>query len=303
MEAVSQMTVWEKRTVKEDSGKTLEKFLRESGFSKKEISRLKFRREGIKVDGKQMRSTEILKEGQRICLRLDDDVKTDYAVRRDLPKSHICYEDRDILILNKPSGISCHPGRGHFDDSLGAQAVSYLRAKGEENALRLVGRLDKDTSGAVVFAKNQAAAARLWKQRERGTFHKTYMALIHGILENGEGKITFPLERVPGEKNRMRAAEQGKGVSAVTFYRTIHIFDTDTEKISLVECTLETGRTHQIRVHMACLGHPIIGDPFYGWEDRAKCLCLHAGKVVLRQPFSGESICIQIFSPFLPDRP
>lgn len=297
------MRDWEKRITKEDSGKTIEKLLRESGFSKKEISRLKFRQGGMTVDGQKVRSTEILKEGQLVSLRLDDDKKKDYGVLENRPEISICYEDQDLLILDKPSGMSCHPGRGHFSDNLGAYVAAYLREKGEENALRLVGRLDKDTSGAVVFAKNQTAAARLWKQREEGTFHKIYTALVHGILKPREGKISVPLEPVPGVKNRMRAAEEGKGTRAVTFYRTKRIYDTDTEKISLVECTLETGRTHQIRVHMASLGHPVLGDPFYGKIDSAKRLCLHSEKVVLRQPFTGEFICVQIFSPFLPDRP
>ncbi|MDO4305319.1 MAG: RluA family pseudouridine synthase [Eubacteriales bacterium] len=290
------MRTWEKRSAKEDAGKTLEKFLRESGFSRKEISRLKFRQQGMTVDGHPCRSTEILKEGQRISLRLDDDTAAEYAVRKDLPEISICYEDRDLLILDKPSGISCHPGRGHFDDSLGSQAASYLRAKGEGNTLRLIGRLDKDTSGAVVFAKNQAASARLWKQREDGSFHKTYTALVHGILEPAEGRISVPLEAVPGVKNRMRTAEEGKG--AVTCYRTRKVCHASGRQVSFVECTLETGRTHQIRVHMASLGHPVLGDPFYGQPDGMPRLCLHAEKVELRQPFTGEDIQIQIFSPF-----
>ncbi len=297
------MRIWEKRTGREDSGKTLEHVLRESGFSKKEISRLKFRREGMTINGVQARSTEILKEGQRIALRLDEDVEANCEVKKNLPEIHICYEDSDVLVLDKPSGMSCHPGRGHFDDNLGLRALAYLRAKGEGNTLRLVGRLDKDTSGAVVFAKNQAAAARLSKQRQEGTFHKVYKALVHGILKPAEGKISFPLEHVPGEKNRIRAAEEGSGARALTFYRTLRIYDTEMGSVSLVDCTLETGRTHQIRVHMASLGHPVLGDPFYGRPDGVSRLCLHAEKAVFRRPFTGESVCVQIFSPFLPDRP
>lgn len=292
------MRTWERMTAKEDAGKSLEQILREWGFSKKEISRLKFRKNGMRVDGQQCRSTKRLDAGQQIILNMDDDTVTEYAVREDYPDIHICYEDEDLLILDKPSGICCHPGRGHFDDSLGGWAASYLRSIGEGTTLRLVGRLDKDTSGAVVFAKNQAASARLWKQREDGIFHKTYTALVHGSLKLKEGEIDFPLEPIPGVKNRMRAAAEGSGAPARTFYRTIKACYAGGRQVSLVECTLETGRTHQIRVHMAALGHPVLGDLYYGLPDGVPRLCLHAGKVALRQPFTGEDICVEIFSPF-----
>lgn len=290
------MRIWEKKVAGEDAGKTLEKILKGSGFSKKEISRLKFRENGLAVDGRQCRSTEILTAGQEIRLCLDDGHGSTYAAAQKLPPVRICYEDADLLILDKPSGIPCHPGRGHFGDSLGEQAAAYLKTKGEENALRLIGRLDKDTSGAVVFARNRTAAARLWKQKEEGVFFKTYEALVHGEPDPSDGRIDLPLEPVPGQKNRIRAA--AKGADALTFYRTKKIYDTGTEKFSLVECRLGTGRTHQIRVHMASKGHPILGDPFYGCGDGVPRLCLHAGKAELRQPFTKERICIQIFSPF-----
>lgn len=292
------MRAWEKEVGKEESGKSLEKLLLGEGFTKKEISRMKFRENGMTVDGRKCRSTEILKEGQKIVLSLDDEYVKEYAHGEDLTQIKICYEDADLLILDKESGISAHPGRGHYGDSLGGQAAAYMRAKGENNHLRLIGRLDKDTSGAVVFAKNQTAAARLWKQREEGVFRKTYQALVHGEFESKNGKILLPLETVPDEKNRMRVSKEGNGLDAQTIYKVKEVYRAGEEKVSLVECTLLTGRTHQIRVHMAAMGHPVLGDPFYGRADGVKRLCLHAGKVKLRQPFSGKDICIEIFSPF-----
>lgn len=301
------MRKWEKTVTPEDAGKTLEKFLKENCFSKKEISRLKFKSCGMTVDGIQCRSTSVLEEGQKVVLHLEDEkisVKKEYRICENLPPLKICYEDADMLILDKPSGMSCHPGRGHYHDSLGGQAAAYLASKGEACTLRLIGRLDKDTSGAVIYAKNQTAAARLWEQRRNGQFHKTYCALIHGTLYPEIGEISLSLEKVPGVQNRMRAAEEGRGVSARTFYRTRKVFcrteDTreNCKEISLVEFTLETGRTHQIRVHMASVGHPVLGDPFYGRPDGVKRLCLHAENVELRQPFTNADICLQIFFPF-----
>ena len=292
------MRTWEKRTAAEDAGKTLERFLREQGFSKKEISRLKFRERGMRVDGMQCRSTEILRAGQNIVLRLEDQNAAQCILGEHQTPPDIGYEDGDVLVLNKPSGMSCHPGRGHYQDSLGFIAGEYLASRGEPCTLRPVGRLDKDTSGAVVFAKNQAAAARLWKQREDGVFHKTYQAVIHGRLTPDAGEVALPLEKTPGEKNRMRAAEPGCGLWACTRYRTREVLETEDGVLSLVEYTLKTGRTHQIRVHMASLGHPIAGDPIYGIPDGAGRLLLHAERVEFRQPFTGNCISLQFFSPF-----
>lgn len=291
------MRKWNKITADKDAGRTMEDFLRENGFSKKEISRLKFKHPGMTVDGIQCRSSFVLREGQKVELYLGDDAGKmikEFAVTSSLPPLKICYEDRDLLVLDKPSGISCHPGRGHYDDSLGGQAAAYLAKKGEACTLRMIGRLDKDTSGLVVYAKNQACAARLWKQRENGQLHKTYYALVHGCLGNRSGEISFPLEKVPGEKNRMRTAEENCGLPAKTFYRIIK----SGTAVSLAEFTLDTGRTHQIRVHMASVGHPILGDAFYGYPDGMHRLCLHAGKVEFQQPFTNTDICLQIFSPF-----
>lgn len=290
------MREWKEVVTDRDHGKTVESFLKEHGFSKKEISRLKFKESGMTVNGIQCRSTQVLEEGQEIRLHLSDgtDHLKQYGCLEEQIPLRICYEDGDLLILDKPSGVSCHPGRGHYQDSLGGQAMAYLASRGEACTLRLIGRLDKDTSGIVVYAKNQPAAARLWKQREDGSFHKTYYALVHGILSPKDGEINLPLEEVPGIQNRMQPAEKGKGLLARTFYRTKKVFS----DYSLVECKLDTGRTHQIRVHMAFVGHPVLGDPFYGQNDGVRRLCLHAGKVVLRQPFTGNDICLQIFSPF-----
>lgn len=314
------MRQWEKKITEAEAGLTLEQLLRGEGFSKKEISRLKFKKDGLTVDKKQCRSTERLHEGQMVAVRLGNwdknrkesrDASASENSAWKLTADDICYEDADLLIVHKPSGISCHPGRGHFADNLGTQIQAYCCRKGEAAEIRLIGRLDKDTSGGVVFARNQIAAARLWKQRENGSFRKTYEVLVHGHFPEMEGTIDRPIRAVPGEKNRMQVAEADEGLHAVTHYivrkqyvqkngrwteatEDMILPDIQEPIISLLQCRLKTGRTHQIRVHMASIGHPVLGDAFYGINDDAKRLCLHAGEIVLKQPFNGRRIEVHI---------
>ena len=186
--------------------------------------------------------------------------------------------------------MSCHPGPGHYLDNLGSMAMAYCQEKGEEYPIRQIGRLDKDTSGIVVFAKDKVTAARLWQQRREGTLQKTYYAVVHGRLRPAEGIIDSPMGKVPGEKNKMCVCPGA--MSAITNYRVIREENYEGKELSVVECTLVTGRTHQIRVHMASLGHPLFGDRIYGIPDGAPGLCLHAGKIRLLQPFTGKEINI-----------
>lgn len=303
---LASMRMWKKTVTEQESGKKLEQVLQDAGFSKKEISRLKFRENGMRVAGRRCRSTEIISAGQEIVLCLEDaeqapeiqpvtcetacPVEEKENGLREVPALSICYEDEDLLIADKPSGLSCHPGKGHYQINLGRQIQEYCLKKGENREIRLVGRLDKDTSGGVVFAKHQTAAARLWKQREKGIFVKKYRVLVHGCPNEEQGVISLPIRSIPGEKNRMCAAPDGK--RAVTYYRVLRKLER--EKAALLECTLETGRTHQIRVHMAAMGHPVFGDAFYGKRDIAERLCLHAGYLSLKQPFTGKQIEIEI---------
>ena len=292
------MRKWTKIVTELESGKTLEQILKLSGFTRKEISRLKFKNPGMMVNGEKCRSTVILDEGQEIMFFLDDESsEADYLheTGREIHETYkldILYEDEDLIIVSKPSGMSCHPGRAHYHENLGSLVVTYCKEKGEKILIRQIGRLDKDTSGAVVFAKNRNAAARLWEQRKNGIFYKKYYVLVHGNMKEKEGMIAEPMEPVPDEKNRMRTCEEG--VQALTKYVVLQQYKIDGEEFSLLKCSLETGRTHQIRVHMASIGHPVAGDRFYGMEDGIKRLCLHAGEVELVQPYTQQKIYVEI---------
>ena len=164
----------------------------------------------------------------------------------------------------------------------------YFQKRGEHVRIRSIGRLDKDTSGIVVFAKNQAAAGRLAEQKQQGKFRKEYLAIVEGCPEKDEGIIRGKIDKMQGELMKMCVSPQGK--TAVTRYQVLKRM----ENSSLVKLSLSSGRTHQIRVHMAWTGHPLLGDSLYGGSmEKIRRAALHAICVTLFQPFTGEKIRVQ----------
>lgn len=292
------MSTWKKTVASIDAGKKLETFLLENGFTKREISRLKFKNPGMHIDGQQAKSTALLQTGQLVQIFLaDQNFNAEYITSDNISKNNsipldLLYEDNELLVVNKPSGLSCHPGKGHYNENLGSIVSAYCFQKGITCPIREIGRLDKDTSGIVLFAKNRDTAARLWQQRKDGNLYKTYTILVHGTIKNLSGQITFDMEAVPDVKNRMRTCQSG--LTAITNYNLIQHSEFHGFPVSLLECRLETGRTHQIRVHMAAAGHPVVGDTFYGIDDSCKRLCLHAGEVTFYQPYTHEKIHLTV---------
>ena len=218
-----------------------------------------------------------------------------------LPELEILYEDQDILAVNKPAGLVTHPSGSHYSDSLSNQVAAYFRSKDEPTKVRSIGRLDKETSGILLFARNQTAAARLQKQRENGISEKTYLAAVSGsMLEDTDGTfhaITTPL--APDPDNRLKMViSPGSSLPgskpAVTLYSVLKSTAPGSRiSASLVMLRLKTGRTHQIRVHMASLGYPLLGDSLYHLSDTTNLFsraALHAWKLKFHPPFpAGET--------------
>lgn len=218
-----------------------------------------------------------------------------------LPELEILYEDQDILAVNKPAGLVTHPSGSHYSDSLSNQVAAYFRSKDEPTKVRSIGRIDKETSGILLFARNQTAAARLQKQRENGISEKTYLAAVSGsMLEDTDGTfhaITTPL--APDPDNRLKMViSPGSSLPgskpAVTLYSVLKSTAPGSRiSASLVMLRLKTGRTHQIRVHMASLGHPLLGDSLYHLSDTTNLFsraALHAWKLKFHPPFpAGET--------------
>ena len=166
----------------------VEDFLRRRlGFSKKQISALKFRENGIRVNGSRRRVTEKLQPGDLLEILVEEEGKSSSQLIPAEGMVSVLYEDEDLMVVDKPAGILVHPSGGHYQDTLANQLMGYFQKRGETPVLRSIGRLDKDTSGAVLFAKTKLSAARLSKEREQGRYEKEYLALVEGCF--GENEI------------------------------------------------------------------------------------------------------------------
>lgn len=281
-------------SITEDTaGCTVGEYLRDRlHFSKHQISSLKYRDDGIRVNGETSRVSRVLQSGDVISVvpKTAGNLYLDHGTFTSPPE--ILFEDSDLLIVNKPSGMVCHPSPGHYADSLANQAAFYASSKGEDWTIRLVGRLDKDTSGIVLFAKNSETAARL--SAGNRSVSKTYYAIAEGSA--GSGTVDVPIASDPEVLGKMKAGCNGK--PAETVYETV----AEKDGCCLLKVRIRNGRTHQIRVHMACIGHPLVGDAMYGQgvKDKTHAM-LHCREAVFLHPFTEETI--RITAPFPKDWP
>ena len=289
------MRTLEYQAIEQDDGVRLELILkRRLGLSVRQIRQLKFLSDGITVNGQKQRIVYSVHSGDRIRVTFSDQNRNVQELPFLEKPLHILYEDEDLLVVDKKAGEVCHPAHGHYQDTLANQAAAYLAGCGSEKApIRCIGRLDKDTSGTLLFAKNRLAAERLARQKEEGVFRKEYLALVNGIfpVSNRSGEICLPLAPLPGSLMKMQVS--GNGKRALTRYEVL----CSDRHCSLVLCRIETGRTHQIRVHMAAIGHPLVGDPLYGNDTHVSSTrtALHAWRLYLKQPVTGEELMIESF--------
>ena len=243
------------------SGKTIEQAITaQLGLTHHAISRAKFTYDGILLDGQRSHSDARVHTGQKIEVVVGDSekkVEESRVVPKDGPLA-IVYEDDDILICDKPAGIAVHPGPGHFDDTLANRLAAHFEKNGEHATIHAVNRLDQGTSGLLVIAKNAHAQDRLQRKLHTDEFKRGYLAICHGCPDPETGVIDAPLGPDPTYAHRQAVVEGGK--PARTRYGVIERF----RDASLLSLELETGRTHQIRVHLAHIGCPLFGDAVYG---------------------------------------
>ncbi len=258
---------------------------RHLGLSGTVVRRIKWLEDGILVDGNRVNTRFCPAAGQVLSVRLSDPQRNSGIVPAPGPLD-IVYEDEDLIVLNKVAGVSVHPGPGHFDDTLGNFLVYYYESSGQEADFHPVHRLDRGTSGLLVAAKHPHAQEVLKKQLHTEHFRRVYLAVCEGILEDWTGVIDAPLGPKPGSLMEQMVRPDGK--PARTRYGVLRRWGDR----SLVELELETGRTHQIRVHMAHIGHPLTGDFLYGTEDKALIgrPALHSGYLSFRHPITKEKL-------------
>lgn len=250
----------------------------------------------VTVNGKVEKAGKTLKEGDEITVVLPDPVKLDLEAEN-IPLD-IIYQDEDIAIINKPQGMTVHAGNGVHGSTLVNALLYHLDSlSGINGVIRpgIVHRIDKDTSGLLVVAKNDAAHVSLSEQIKNKTCRRIYLALVEGVVKENDGVIDTFIGR--SDKNRTMMAVKSDGRRAVTHYKVIRRY----KDYTLMEFSLETGRTHQIRVHTKYLGHPVVGDPVYGYKTqkfRLNGQLLHAFRLELTHPKSGERM---VFEAPLPD--
>ncbi|MFC9775693.1 RluA family pseudouridine synthase [Paenibacillus chitinolyticus] len=231
------------------------------GLSRKLLSRLKLTEQGITVNGKREYISIKVNGGDVIEIRMQEEESED-ILPQDLPLE-ILYEDEHLLIVNKESGMIVHPTHGHYLNTVANAAVHHWKERGENVRFRPVHRLDQETSGVLAIAKNPYVHQQISEQMIAHSITKEYLAIVHGTVAEDRGTIDAPIDRDP-EQPHVRIVTPS-GYRAVTHYETVRRYD----GITLVRLMLETGRTHQIRVHMKHLGHPLLGDKMYGPEADA----------------------------------
>ncbi len=274
---------------KNDGIALLQFIKRNTDLSSAHLKRLKFTDGGISVNGKHVTVRYILKKGDILSLATDDTESPLHITPCDLPLD-IAYEDGDCVIPSKPANMPTHPSRDHYNDTVANALAFRYKELGIPFVFRPVNRLDRNTSGLLIIAKNRIAAGKLSAAMADGKIKKTYLAILSGILPEKEGKIETNLRRTSGSIIvREVCGEDEGGDYALTKYRVL----LEKDGHSLVAASPITGRTHQLRVHFASLGCPILGDDLYGelspLIDRQ---ALHSALVSFPKPDGGEMISV-----------
>lgn len=275
-------------TIEESTYERLDKFLTEElpDYSRSQIQQ--WIKDGqVTVNGQQVRPN--YKLHQEDVIRLVIPQPEEYKVEPEAIALDIYYEDEDVIVINKPRGMVVHPAPGHYKGTLVNALLAHCQdLSGINGVLRpgIVHRIDKDTSGLIMVAKNDQAHIKLSEQLQAHTVTRQYLAIVQGRIPHNEGTIDAPIGRDPKNRQQMTIIKTGK--KAITHFKVLELFKEHT----YVSCSLETGRTHQIRVHMNYIGHPLLGDPKYSGKNRwpIEGQALHAHTLGFKHPRTGEEL-------------
>ncbi len=273
----------------EHEGMNVERYLKQQhGYSSRTIVKLKHYEQGMRLNGAHTRTIDLLHAGDVLEITFLDSEEhgVEHFIRSNR-QVEIAYEDDDLLVFNKPADMPCHQSCGHAADTLANVFAAHCDQLGMDLMYRPLNRLDRDTSGAVLIAKNRFAAASV-----TNNFHKTYQAILDGVPPQSEGRVDAPIRREFPEE--MRRIVSPDGQRAITNYRVLAVQN----GYSLVDFVLETGRTHQIRVHMAHLGCPVLGDSMYGRKSEMIARqALHCRYIAFTQPVSRQPVGVSCTMP------
>ena len=255
----------------------------------------------VTCNGKVVKASFKVSEGDSIHMDIPP-VVIPRIIPQDIPLD-ILYEDNDVIVVNKPKDTVVHPAAGHYENTLVNAVMFHCKnnLSGINGVLRpgIVHRIDKDTTGSVIICKNDSAHQSIAKQLKEHSINRVYHAICHGVIKEDEGDIDAPIGRSPNDRKKMAVVNSG-GKNAFTHFKVLKRFEQD--NYTYIECRLKTGRTHQIRVHMAHIGHPLLGDEVYAAGKKSKLKtngqCLHAKTLGFIHPVSGEYI--EVDAP-LPD--
>ena len=272
----------------EETGERIDSFLSgKTDFTRTRIQQL-IKDRNITVNGKPTKSSYKIEENDEIIIEVPEVETTE--IKPENIKIDIVYEDSDIAVINKQAGLVVHPAHGHYSGTLVNAILYHIKdLSGINGEIRpgIVHRLDKDTSGLIVIAKNDKVHAALTEMFQEKKIRKTYLAILKGKLNKSEGKIVTQIGRDKNDRKKMTVIDDvAKGKNAITNYRVI----SQNNLFTLVKVNIETGRTHQIRVHMRHLGYPILGDSVYGRKDNEKRQMLHAYKLEFLHPVTGRQM-------------
>lgn len=274
-------------------GQTLENLFRNNWQAPRKLTHLFRMEKKVFVNGKPANWTVPLHVNDRIQLHVFSEEHS--SIPGYNQEIEVLYEDDHVIVLNKPPFMSTHPNDPKTDKNTLLNAILfYLQTKEEISSIHQIHRLDKDTSGAILFAKHSLAGSILDRKLENREIKRTYIAMVHGNMKKKKGTINKPIGRDRHHATRRRVSENGQ--AAVTHYEVLK----EDKNFSYVKCWLDTGRTHQIRVHLSSEGHPLAGDILYGGKPVVKRQALHAAKLEFLHPFTEEHIICH--APFI-DKP
>ena len=264
------------------------RFLKQKGFSSQNLVQLKKNPDSVLANGIPCFMNHILQPGDTPTLHIREERSSEKIPPVDLPLD-IVYEDEDLMVINKPAGMPIHPSMNNYYNSMANALAYYFKQQNCPFVFRCINRLDRDTSGLTIVAKHYVSAGMLSAMianKAASGITREYLAIVKGSVQPQEGTITAPLGRKDGSIIE-RTVDFKKGESAVTHYKVLD----EKNGYSLVSLILETGRTHQIRIHMKYLGYPLIGDYLYNPDmERIQRQALHARKLTFRHPITGETL-------------